>query len=98
MTGAVTVLSGTVAIPAGLKAGDWFEMPLTTVFNYDSSQPLVVHFDHSAATSENTNTIRGVNDDRFAGRMGGNNTQNYTNNPIVVWGDNDVLPMRFWLQ
>jgi hypothetical protein len=42
MTGAQTVYSGTYTIPAGLRAGDWMEIPLSTPFAYDGVSNLVV--------------------------------------------------------
>lgn len=42
MTNAQTVYSGTYTIPAGLKAGDWVEIPLSTPFAYDGVSNLVV--------------------------------------------------------
>lgn len=37
--------SGTISIPAGLKAGDWVEVTLSTPFTYDPTQNLVVQWD-----------------------------------------------------
>ncbi|NOX91908.1 MAG: hypothetical protein GXP18_05510, partial [Gammaproteobacteria bacterium] len=34
----MTVFSGSYAVPAGLKAGDWVTIPLDTGFNYDSTR------------------------------------------------------------
>ena len=44
------VLSGNINIPASL-AGDWFEIPLTTPFVYDSAQNLVVELACASGTA-----------------------------------------------
>ncbi|MFZ1614035.1 MAG: hypothetical protein WAT51_07680 [Holophaga sp.] len=43
MTGGGTeVFRGTFTLPAGLKWGDWLEIPLTTPFTYDANKDLVI--------------------------------------------------------
>ncbi|MEK6745325.1 MAG: hypothetical protein AABZ15_17055 [Nitrospirota bacterium] len=42
MVGPSTVYSGSVTIPAGMKAGDWIEIPLSSAFAYDGVSNLVV--------------------------------------------------------
>jgi len=48
MTGGGTeVFRGTFTLPAGLKWGDWLEIPLTTPFIYDASKDLVIQLSSS---------------------------------------------------
>jgi len=98
MTGAVTVLSGTVDIPSGLKAGDWFEMPLTTAFYYDASKPLVVHFDHDAATGGSINNMYWLSGAGPADRLGWDAADNYTIDPTVDLLSTGIAAMRFWMK
>jgi hypothetical protein len=53
MVDAQTVFSGTLTIPAGMKAGDWFEIPLSTAFAYDGKRNLVVQTASDAGTFSN---------------------------------------------
>jgi hypothetical protein len=53
MTGAQTVYSGTFTIPAGLKAGDWIEIPLSTPFAYNGESNLVVQTSNLDGTADN---------------------------------------------
>ncbi|MFV1997966.1 MAG: hypothetical protein ACC641_08125 [Acidiferrobacterales bacterium] len=56
----LTVYSGSFSIPAGLKAGDWVTIPLSTGFNYDPTQNLVILFSTSGgAASANDVQIAG---------------------------------------
>ncbi len=59
MTGAQTVYDGTFSIPAGLKAGDWIEIPLSPAFIYDSCQNLVVEASALSGTENNMLTAGG---------------------------------------
>lgn len=54
MVDAQTVFSGTLTIPAGMKAGDWFEIPLSTTFAYDGKRSLVVQTASDAGTFGNS--------------------------------------------
>lgn len=45
--------SGTISIPAGLKAGDWVTVPLTTPFTYDPTRNLIVQWDAPAFATFN---------------------------------------------
>jgi hypothetical protein len=53
MTGAQTVYSGTFSVPAGLKAGDWVEIPLSTPFAYDGTRNLVIQMSTLHGTANN---------------------------------------------
>jgi len=44
--------TGTISIPAGLKAGDWVEVPVS--FNYNPAKNLVVQWDKPAYATGNT--------------------------------------------
>ena len=54
MTGATMVYNGSVSIPAGMKAGDWIEIPLGTAFAYDGISNLVVQIaaDNGSASND----------------------------------------------
>jgi hypothetical protein len=60
MTDPTTVFTGTLNIPAGLKAGDWVTIPVSG-FTYDSTKNLVVEVSQNAGTA--TNQILGTNVD-----------------------------------
>jgi hypothetical protein len=53
MADAQTVFSGTFTVPAGLAAGDWIEIPLSTSFAYDGTRNLVVQLSSLAGTQDN---------------------------------------------
>lgn len=53
MTGASVVYSGTFSIPAGMKAGDWIEIPLSTAFAYDGVSNLVVQEATDVGSAQN---------------------------------------------
>lgn len=46
-----TVFSGTIAVPAGLLAGDWIDIPLTSAFAYDGKRNLIVWIGNGGAAS-----------------------------------------------
>jgi hypothetical protein len=50
MTDATAVYSGTFSMPAGLKTGDWIEIPLTTHFTYNAGNNLTVQLSALAGT------------------------------------------------
>ncbi len=49
-----TVFNGTVTITAGLKAGDWIEIPLSHSFSYDGTRNLVVQVAADPGTAQNS--------------------------------------------
>ena len=55
-----SVFSGTLSIPAGLKAGDWVTFPVSG-FTYDSTKNLVVEVSQDAG--DLTNVLRGTQTD-----------------------------------
>ncbi len=61
LSGAQTVYSGTFTMPAGLKVGDWIEIPLSTPFVYDGERNLVVQT--STLSGAATNYIGDHKDD-----------------------------------
>ena len=67
MTDPTTVFTGTLNIPAGLEAGDWFTIPVSG-FTYDPTQNLVFEVNQDAGTA--TNGILATNVD-VPGASGG---------------------------
>jgi hypothetical protein len=68
-----TAVNGTVTVPAGLGAGDWLEVPLSTPFAYDGKSNLVVWMGTTAPSgaSANTSCRLSVPDAvRYPGQMG----------------------------
>ena len=59
MTGANTVYNGSFPIPAGMKAGDWIEIPLSSGFAYDGTSNLVVQIATDAGSAQNNIFING---------------------------------------
>lgn len=53
MADAQTVFSGTFTVPAGLGAGDWIEIPLSTPFAYDGKRNLVVQMSSLKGSATN---------------------------------------------
>jgi hypothetical protein len=51
MDGQVPVYVGTITVPAGLKYGDWLDIPLQSTFAYDARKNLVVLFTEDAAAA-----------------------------------------------
>ncbi len=60
MDDSTSVFSGTLSIPAGLKAGDWVTFPVSG-FTYDSTKNLVVEVSQDAG--DLTNVLRGTQTD-----------------------------------
>ncbi len=99
---AVTVLNGaTITIPAG-TAGDYFEIPLTTHFNYNGIDNLVIDITRSAASSQAVNLGGGVGTTDYTGaaytnQIASPDTATYTSEyPLHVkllfaGGDNKVI-------
>ncbi|MGA3280729.1 MAG: hypothetical protein ABSD50_07080 [Smithella sp.] len=67
MADAQTVFSGTFTVPAGLGAGDWIEIPLSTPFAYDGKRNLVVQMSTLAGTADN-NIIDALNNTLYLNR------------------------------
>lgn len=57
LQGSKKVFSGTLSIPAGLKAGDWVTFPVSG-YTYDPAKNLVVEVSQDAGTA--TNVLRGT--------------------------------------
>jgi hypothetical protein len=76
--GAQTVYSGSVSIPAGLKAGDWIEIPLSTPYAYDGVSNLILQTSNLAGSPAADNLIYAENSGtRYPNRRaynGGSNT------------------------
>jgi hypothetical protein len=67
ITGAQTVYSGTFSVPAGLKKGDWLDIPLSTPFALDSAKDLIVQISSLHGTVANDINFE-HNDVLYAGR------------------------------
>ena len=67
MTDPTTVFTGTLTVPAGLKAGDWVTIPVSG-FTYDPTRNLVVEVSQNGGTE--TNVILGTDID-VPGASGG---------------------------
>ncbi len=84
-----TVFTGTVSVPAGLKAGDWVNIPLDTEFRYTSGKNLAIYVRHDAGASAIENFVQGEsNTTRYPGRLLGTENQSLNNPGWVV----DILP------
>lgn len=67
---ATTVYDGAVLIPAGLKGGDWFSIPLSHSFTYNPLKNLVVYLITDMGTSGTVNPIHGeTNATRYGSRF-----------------------------
>lgn len=51
-----TLFTGTIDIPAGMRRGDWVDIPLST-FSYDATKSLLIQITQNAGTSGITNNI-----------------------------------------
>jgi hypothetical protein len=91
----VTVHNGTFSIPAGLKAGDWLDIPLTTPFVYDGTSSIVIETvsDAGSATQGTWRTpddaVRWLDCYPYASVSTATNTS--------INADRTAL-MRFWLK
>jgi len=70
MTDPTTVFTGTLNIPAGLEAGDWFTIPVSG-FTYDPTQNLVFEVNQDAGTATNRIFATGVDIPGASGGMSG---------------------------
>jgi len=70
MTDPTTVFTGTLNIPAGLNAGDWFTIPVSG-FTYDPTQNLVFEVNQDAGTAMNRILATGVDVPGASGGMSG---------------------------
>jgi hypothetical protein len=87
--------SGTISIPAGLKAGDWVEVPLAMPFTYDPTKNLVVQWDAPAFATINPSIGHTSATGRYAGHVEGN-IGDRTSDVSTVSGD-FVLDMSLTL-
>jgi len=71
-SGRTAAFSGTLSIPAGLKAGDWVTVPLTTPFNYDATKNLVVQWDGPPNLSGIVSIGHTENSGRYTGHVQAN--------------------------
>ena len=69
-SGRTNAFSGTISIPAGLKAGDWVEVPVS--FDYDPTMNLVVQWDAPSYGTTNDSIGHTSGTGRYAGNVEGN--------------------------
>ncbi len=94
MTDGTTVFSGSVAVPAGLRRGDWVEIPLSTPFAYNGRDHLVVQIAGDAGPESNTCLLDATSATRYADR------RLFTGSPAGASGTlhDSLVDMRFFLQ
>jgi len=63
--GGTTVFSGTLNIPAGLKAGDWVEIPFSNTFGYNGTSNLVVQVSQTSGTATQSCKVSGPDANEF---------------------------------
>ncbi len=91
----MTVHSGSFSIPAGLKAGDWITVPLSTPFTYNPEKNLAVLFSSSVGAS-NGNDVRWASSaTRYPLRVVGDGAGGAA---TPSWTDNGILEIRFHMQ
>lgn len=66
------VFSGTISIPAGLKAGDWITVPLSTTFIYDPTMNLVVQWDIPGFATINYSRGHTISSGRYVNHLQAN--------------------------
>ena len=78
------VFSGTISIPAGLRAGDWVQVALSTPFTYDPTQNLVVQWDVPGFLTSNVSIGHTLDSGRYVGHVEanlGDRTSDVSNTP-----------------
>lgn len=71
-SGRTAVFTGTITIPAGLKAGDWVQVPLSTPFTFDPTKNLVVQWDSPAYATLNSGRGHTSGTGRYVNHVQGN--------------------------
>jgi hypothetical protein len=82
------VFSGTISIPAGLKAGDWVRVPFSTPFQYDTTKNLVAQWDGPVNASGIFFIGHTENTGRYAGHMEVNSGDRTSDTSIAAF---DIL-------
>lgn len=67
LTASTTVFNSTISMPAGLQAGDYFSIPLSTSFSYNGKDNLVIDISGTGSTTGNF-ACELSTDARYAGR------------------------------
>lgn len=88
------VFSGSFDIPAGLKAGDWVNIPLHTNFVYDSTKNMSILFMANSASPDNNDISGSVDTTLFSSHSvgRGDNTVDITGTPVWDW--NGIVDVR----
>jgi hypothetical protein len=89
-----TVYSGTLEVPAGLKAGDWLTIPINS-FSYDSTKNLAIYFS-TLGNAGGSNLVRWFpSGTRYPDRVVGSETGGSTN---PTWTDDGILEIRLGIE
>ncbi len=91
----MTVHSGSFSIPAGLKAGDWITVPLSTPFTYNPAKNLAVLFSSSVGASAGNNVRWASSATQYPLRVVGDGAGGAA---TPSWTDNGILEIRFHMQ
>lgn len=84
-----TVMSGTLTIPAGLQAGDWVKIPLSTPFTYDSTKNLSILFTTDVGSANNNMVSTSI-----AGSSVGRNDNAVTSSGVPTWSYSSILDLK----
>lgn len=87
----VTVYNGSFDVPAGLLVGDWIEVPLTTNFNYNGTDNLVVQVKADAGAALNRCAL--LSNAAFANRR----VSSANRNDVTATQFNHQKDMRIWM-
>lgn len=91
----LTVHSGSFSIPAGLKAGDWVTIPLSSAFTYDPTKNLAVLFSTTGGAGFSSNVRRKNTSGEYPGRVAGGETGGSANPEFI---DDGILEIKLNLQ
>lgn len=94
MIDAAIVSNSTLTIPAGMKRGDWIEIPLNTAFAYDGTSNLVVQVASDVGTADNLLVLEGWSNAYPDGRLVSESSRTATIGTL----SNYQLDQRLWLQ
>jgi len=91
----LTVHSGSFSIPAGLKAGDWITMPLSSAFTYNPTKNLAVLFSTAGGAGSNNSVRWKSSATQYPGRVVGGEVGGAA---VPEWTDDGILEIKLNLQ